>query len=106
MLFGVEYSRGKLLIHVNKARDIAAADKGGTSDSYVKTYLLPDKKKETKKKTKVVKKTLYPVYNETLKVLYVLSLCNVCPNLYSILFPVVLSSTMFLQLMWPRRPFG
>ena len=71
VLFGVEYSGGKLLIHVNKARDIAAADKSGTSDSYVKTYLLPDKKKETKKKTKVVKKTLYPVFNETLKVLCV-----------------------------------
>ena len=74
----MEYSKGKLLIHVNKARDIAAADKSGTSDSYVKTYLLPDKKKETKKKTKVVKKTLYPVFNETLKV-------YLCPTLYFLL---------------------
>ena len=73
VLFGVEYSKGKLVISVNRARDIAAADKSGTSDAYVKTYLLPDKKKETKKKTKVVKKSLNPVYNETLKVFCVLS---------------------------------
>ena len=68
VLFGLEYHSGQLLVHVVRARDLAAADKGGSSDPYVKTYLLPDKKRETKKKTKVVKKTLDPTYNETLKV--------------------------------------
>ena len=72
VLFGVEYVEGKLLVHINSARDIAAANKGGKSDPYIKTYLLPDKKKETKKKTKVVKKSLNPVYNETLKVTHFL----------------------------------
>lgn len=36
---------------------------GGTSDPYVKVYLLPDKKK--KFETKVHRKTLSPVFNET-----------------------------------------
>lgn len=75
VLFGVEYVKGQLVILVDRARDIAAADKSGTSDPYVKTYLLPDRKKETKKKTKVIKKSLNPVYNETLKVI----LCVLCP---------------------------
>lgn len=38
-------------------------DSGGTSDPYVKVFLLPDKKK--KYDTKVHKKTLNPVFNET-----------------------------------------
>lgn len=35
---------------------------------YVKTYLLPDKSSHSKKKTSVKKKTLNPVYDQTLKV--------------------------------------
>jgi Ca2+-dependent lipid-binding protein len=38
-------------------------DIGGTSDPYVKLYVLPDKKK--KFCTRKLKKTLNPVYNET-----------------------------------------
>lgn len=36
--------------------------------SYVKCYLLPDKSRQSKKKTTIKKKTINPVYNETLKV--------------------------------------
>lgn len=36
---------------------------GGTSDPYVKVYMLPDKKK--KFETKVQRKNLCPVFNET-----------------------------------------
>ena len=42
---------GQLLVHVNKARGLAAADSNGLSDPYVKTYLLPDKSKHSKRKT-------------------------------------------------------
>lgn len=38
-------------------------DLGGRSDPYVKVYVLPDKKK--KFETKVCRKTLNPVFNET-----------------------------------------
>ena len=36
--------------------------------SYIKTYLLPDKTQRSKRKTSIKKKTLDPLYNETLKV--------------------------------------
>lgn len=48
---------------VIQAEDLPALDMGGTSDPYVKVYLLPDKKK--KFETKVHRKTLNPVFNET-----------------------------------------
>ena len=65
----MEYHSGQLLVHVVGARGLAAANKGGSSDPYAQTYLLPDKKKETKKKTKVVKKTCDPNFYERFKVL-------------------------------------
>ena len=68
VLVGVYYKNGQLYIHVERARGLAAADSNGYSDPYIKTYLLPDKAKHTKQKTSVKKKTLSPVYNETLKV--------------------------------------
>ena len=68
VLVGVYYKNSQLHIHVERARGLAAADSNGYSDPYIKTYLLPDKAKHTKQKTSVKKKTLNPVYNETLKV--------------------------------------
>ena len=46
-----------------KAEELPSLDMGGTSDPYVKVYLLPDKKK--KFETKVHRKTLNPEFNET-----------------------------------------
>lgn len=48
---------------VIQAEELPALDMGGTSDPYVKVYLLPDKKK--KFETKVHRKTLNPEFNET-----------------------------------------
>lgn len=45
-----------------QAAELPAMDMGGTSDPYVKVYLLPDKKK--KFETKVHRKTLNPTFNE------------------------------------------
>lgn len=53
----------QLIVGVLQAQDLPAMDIGGTSDPYVKVYLLPDKKK--KFETKVQRKNLCPVFNET-----------------------------------------
>lgn len=68
-MLGITYvERGQLEVNVCRARYLAAGSKQGYSNSYVKTYLLPDKARGTKQKTSVKKKTLNPVYNEVLKV--------------------------------------
>lgn len=48
---------------VIQGADLPGMDMSGTSDPYVKVYILPDKKK--KFETKVHRKTLNPVFNET-----------------------------------------
>ncbi|KAM4617590.1 synaptotagmin-9 isoform 2-T2 [Discoglossus pictus] len=52
----------KLIIKIHKAVNLPAKDFSGTSDPYVKIYLLPDRK--TKHQTKVHRKTLNPVFDE------------------------------------------
>ncbi|CAG6021720.1 unnamed protein product [Menidia menidia] len=52
-----------LTVGILQAADLLSMDSGGTSDPYVKVFVLPDKKK--KYDTKVHKKTLNPVFNET-----------------------------------------
>ena len=67
--FGVWYSRdGLLKVHVEQARDLAAARKEGYSYPYVKVYLLPDHTKHTKRKTGFMRRTVSPRYDETFKV--------------------------------------
>lgn len=58
-----DFNSNSLATTVIQAEDLPALDMGGTSDPYVKVYLLPDKKK--KFETKVHRKTLSPVFNET-----------------------------------------
>uniref|UniRef100_A0A3Q3AY11 Synaptotagmin n=1 Tax=Kryptolebias marmoratus TaxID=37003 RepID=A0A3Q3AY11_KRYMA len=54
---------GELTVGILQAADLMSMDSGGTSDPYVRVLLHPDKKK--KFDTKVHKKTLNPVFNET-----------------------------------------
>ncbi|CAN9503983.1 unnamed protein product [Ophioblennius macclurei] len=56
----------ELQVKVYRCEDIASARKN-RSDPYVKTYLLPDKSSHSKKKTSVKKKTINPVYDQTLR---------------------------------------
>ncbi|XP_064169820.1 synaptotagmin-9-like [Anguilla rostrata] len=52
----------QLIVKIHRAQDLPAKDFSGTSDPYVKIYLLPDRK--TKHQTKVHRKTLNPVFDE------------------------------------------
>ncbi|XP_030621767.1 synaptotagmin-9 [Chanos chanos] len=52
----------QLIVKIHRAEDLPAKDFSGTSDPYVKIYLLPDRK--TKHQTKVHRKTLNPVFDE------------------------------------------
>ena len=68
--FGMQYNykQSTLEVTVVQCKDLAAVDtKRNRSDPYVKLYLLPDKSKGGKRKTKVKKHTLNPFFDETLK---------------------------------------
>ena len=69
---GMWFKDDVLFVRVVRAKGLAAAKSGGISDPYIKTYLLPDRTKHTKRKTGVQRRTLCPEYNEILKV------CDVC----------------------------
>ncbi|XP_070298711.1 synaptotagmin-2-like isoform X2 [Salvelinus sp. IW2-2015] len=58
-----DFQDNKLTVGLLQAADLLSMDSGGTSDPYVKVYVLPDKKKHFT--TKVHKKTLNPTFNET-----------------------------------------
>ncbi|KAL2304177.1 hypothetical protein Nmel_012919 [Mimus melanotis] len=57
-----------LFIHVKECRQLAFGDEGRKrSNPYVKTYLLPDKSRQGKRKTTIKRNTINPLYNELLK---------------------------------------
>ncbi|XP_071392500.1 synaptotagmin-like protein 4 [Centroberyx affinis] len=56
---------GELHVLIKEAKNLMAMKSGGTTDSFVKGYLLPTKAKSTKRKTPVVKKSLNPHYDHT-----------------------------------------
>ncbi|CAF0900473.1 unnamed protein product [Adineta ricciae] len=58
-----DFQKQELKVEVIQAQQLPAMDLSGTSDPYVKLYIFPDKKK--KFETKVHRKTLNPIFNET-----------------------------------------
>ncbi|KAG8588987.1 hypothetical protein GDO81_006193, partial [Engystomops pustulosus] len=58
-----DFQNNQIQVGVIQATELPALDMGGTSDPYVKVFFLPDKKK--KYETKVHRKTLNPIFNET-----------------------------------------
>ncbi|KAM8863830.1 synaptotagmin-6 isoform 4-T4 [Spinachia spinachia] len=57
-----DYENEALIVNILKAADLPAKDLCGTSDPYVKVYLLPDRKKF---QTRVHRKTLNPSFDES-----------------------------------------
>ncbi|XP_057206717.1 synaptotagmin-7b isoform X1 [Triplophysa rosa] len=54
-----------ITVTIIKARNLKAMDIGGTSDPYVKVWLMNKDKRVEKKKTVVMKRCLNPVFNES-----------------------------------------
>ncbi|XP_077993095.1 extended synaptotagmin-2-A-like isoform X2 [Glandiceps talaboti] len=67
----IRYSaqRNKLIVVIHKAENLPPLNSDKTSDPYVRMYLLPDKSKSGRKKTRVIKEKLNPVYDETFEFL-------------------------------------
>uniref|UniRef100_A0A8C2W3P5 Phosphatidylinositol 4-phosphate 3-kinase C2 domain-containing subunit alpha n=2 Tax=Chinchilla lanigera TaxID=34839 RepID=A0A8C2W3P5_CHILA len=61
----VSYRNGTLFIMVMHIKDLVTED-GADPNPYVKTYLLPDTHKTSKRKTKISRKTRNPTFNEML----------------------------------------
>ncbi|XP_052235355.1 phosphatidylinositol 4-phosphate 3-kinase C2 domain-containing subunit beta-like isoform X2 [Dreissena polymorpha] len=62
----LEYVKGSLQIMVIHAKDLGT-NLSELPSPYVKTYLLPDPEKQTKRKTKSIKDTTHPTYNELIE---------------------------------------
>ncbi|XP_028623662.1 synaptotagmin-like protein 5 isoform X2 [Grammomys surdaster] len=90
-------SGGILEVFIKEAKNLTAVKSGGTSDSFVKGYLLPDDNKATKHKTAVVKKNVNPQWNHTFifSGLYPQDIKNVCLEL-TIWDKEAFSSNIFL----------
>ncbi|KAM6985095.1 synaptotagmin-like protein 5 [Aplochiton taeniatus] len=74
MLLNVSYSykTGALTVLVKECRNLATGDeRKQRTDAYVKAYLLPDKSRQSKRKTSIKANTINPVFNENLR--YVIS---------------------------------
>ncbi|XP_078278917.1 double C2-like domain-containing protein beta [Rhinoraja longicauda] len=66
--FSLLYDQENSALHcsINKAKGLKAMDHNGLADPYVKLHLLPGASKANKLRTKTLRNTLNPVWNETL----------------------------------------
>ena len=76
ILVSIQYDtvRSKLLVKIVQASKLINTDKDSLSDPYARVILLPDRKKRSKRKTKVIKDSLTPQWDEQFE--YDLSLAD------------------------------
>ncbi|GMT35407.1 hypothetical protein PFISCL1PPCAC_26704, partial [Pristionchus fissidentatus] len=60
-------SKALLTVFVGHGKNFGEASPGSPPDSYIKTYLRPDQRKDTKQKTNVVKCSCNPTFNAELR---------------------------------------
>ncbi|KAG5888354.1 hypothetical protein JTB14_020754 [Gonioctena quinquepunctata] len=63
----LQYRKGVFTVMVHHARGLPRLANGQEPSTYVKVYLQPDAQKNTKRKTKVVKKNCHPSFMEMLE---------------------------------------
>ncbi|XP_068627599.1 phosphatidylinositol 4-phosphate 3-kinase C2 domain-containing subunit alpha [Battus philenor] len=63
----VQYAGGVLAVLILHAQSLAATPQGLPPNPYVKVYLVPDPTKETKRKTRVLKRNSHPSFMEMLE---------------------------------------
>lgn len=65
----IRYSipRNKLVVVVHKAKNLPHKEGEDKPDPYVKIYMTPDRNKETKQKTQVIRNTCNPIFDESLE---------------------------------------
>lgn len=63
----IHFTRGVFSVMVHHVRSLPLVGNAQEPSTYVKVYLLPDPTKETKRKTKVVKKNCHPSFMEMLE---------------------------------------
>lgn len=60
----LSYKNSSLIIMIMHAKNLACPEGLNGPNSYAKTYLLPDPKKQTKKRTRVIRQSCHPTYME------------------------------------------
>ncbi|NP_848016.1 synaptotagmin-like protein 5 [Rattus norvegicus] len=85
-------SGGILEVFIKEAKNLTAVKAGGTSDSFVKGYLLPDDNKATKHKTAVVKKSVNPQWNHVF--------------IFSGLYPQDIQNACLELTIWDKEAFS